>query len=96
MNAKQELLAHIEKIERRKNNSVKFVSIVFEESWGNEILIKGTLEEVLPKLDFDYNNGYGSQELDGTIWFSDGTWSERYEYDGSEWWVYKLCPDLPI
>ena len=97
MNAKQELLAHIEKIERRKNNSVKFVSIVFEKSWGNEILIKGTLEEVLPKLDFDYNDGYGSQELDGTIWFSDGTWSEREEYDGSEWWEYRLgCPDLPI
>jgi hypothetical protein len=97
MNAKQELLAHIEKIERRKNNSVKFVSIVFEKSWGNEILIKGTLEEVLPKLDFDYNDGYGSQELDGTIWFSDGTWSEREEYDGSEYWEYKLgCPDLPI
>jgi hypothetical protein len=96
MNAKQELLAHIEKIERRKNNSVKFVSIVFEKSWGNEILIEGTLEEVLPKLDFDYNNGYGSQELYGTIWFSDGTWSERYEYDGSERWDYKVCPDLPI
>jgi hypothetical protein len=97
MNAKQELLAHIEKIERRKNNSVKFVSIVFEKSWGNEILIEGTLEEVLPKLDFDYNDGYGSQELLGTIWFSDGTWSEREEYDGSEWWEYRLgCPDLPI
>jgi hypothetical protein len=97
MNAKQELLAHIERIQNRKNNSVKFVSIVFEKSWGNEILIEGTLEEVLPKLDFDYNDGYGSQELLGTIWFSDGTWSEREEYDGSEWWEYRLgCPDLPI
>jgi hypothetical protein len=97
MNAKKEILNHIERIQNRKNNSVKFVSIVFEKSWGNEILIKGTLEEVLPKLDFDYNDGYGSQELDGTIWFSDGTWSEREEYDGSEYWEYKLgCPDLPI
>jgi len=97
MNAKKEILNHIERIQNRKNNSVKFVSIVFEKSWGNEILIEGTLEEVLPKLDFDYNDGYGSQELLGTIWFSDGTWSEREEYDGSEWWEYRLgCPDLPI
>lgn len=97
MNAKKEILNHIERIQNSKNNSVKFVSIVFEKSWGNEILIEGTLEEVLPKLDFDYNNDYGSQELYGTIWFSDGTWSERYEYDGSEWWEYRLgCPDLPI
>lgn len=97
MNAKQELLAHIERIEKRKNNSVKFVSIVFEKSWGNEIIIKGTLEEVLPKLDFEYDDGYGHQRLYGNIWFSDGTWSEREEYDGSEWWEYRLgCPDLPI
>lgn len=91
-NAKQELLTHIERIEKRKNNSVKFVSIVFD-----EILIQGTLEEVLPKLDFEYDDGYGHQQLYGNIWFSDGTWSEREEYDGSERWEYRLgCPDLPI
>jgi hypothetical protein len=25
----------------------------------------------------------------------DGTWSERGEYDGSEWWNYQKCPDIP-
>jgi hypothetical protein len=96
MNAKKEILDHIERVQNSKNNSVKFVKIEFIKSWTEQEVFQGTLEEVLPKLDYDYNNGYGSQELLGIIWFSDGTWSERYEYDGSEWWEYKLCPDLPI
>lgn len=40
----------------------------------------------------NYDNGYGSQELFGTIVFKDGTWLERGEYDGSEWWEYRKLP----
>lgn len=29
------------------------------------------------------------------IWFKDGTWGERYEYDGAECWEYKKCPPVP-
>jgi len=47
-------------------------------------------------LDFTYNNGYGGQQLDGKIWFKDGTWADRGEYDGSEWWEYHKCPKVPI
>ena len=43
----------------------------------------------------DYDSGYGSQQLFGTIWYKDGTWSTRGEYDGSEWWKYNSCPELP-
>jgi hypothetical protein len=46
-------------------------------------------------LDFDYNNGYGGQNLFGDVWFTDGTWLERGEYDGSEWWEHKICPEIP-
>lgn len=46
----------------------------------------------LPLLDFDYNAGYGGQELFGTIVFTDNTWMTRGEYDGSEWWDYHTCP----
>ncbi len=49
----------------------------------------------LESLDFEYDNGYGSQELFGNIWFDDGTWSDRYEYDGSEMWDYHNCPAIP-
>lgn len=46
-------------------------------------------EEFLNKIDHEYSNSYGIQHLFGYIWYSDGTWSERYEYDGSEMWDYK-------
>jgi len=49
----------------------------------------------LTSLDFDYDNGFGSQHLFGTVWFTDGTWLERREYDGSERWAHKTCPDIP-
>ena len=46
-------------------------------------------------LDFTYNNGFGGQVLGGIIWFKDGTWADRGEYDGSEWWQYHKCPQVP-
>jgi hypothetical protein len=55
----------------------------------------GDLDTILPLLNFDYDSGFGIQELYGTIWFYDGTWAERREYDGSEWWEYFVCPPIP-
>lgn len=52
-------------------------------------------QEFLTKIDKNYDSGYGGQELYGTIWYNDGTWSDRGEYDGSEWWEYHKCPEIP-
>lgn len=52
-------------------------------------------KEFLSLLDFTYDDGYGGQELFGTIWYKDGTWSDRGEYDGSEWWEYRKVPEIP-
>ena len=46
-------------------------------------------------LDFEYNSGYGGQELFGTVWLDDGTWLSRGEYDGSEWWEHNVLPQIP-
>ena len=45
----------------------------------------------------NYDNGYGSQEVarDLIIYFKDGSWLSRAEYDGSEWWKYNTCPQKP-
>ena len=51
--------------------------------------------DFLNDLDFNYDDGYGGQELFGYIWLEDGTWLERGEYDGSEWWSYKHCLKIP-
>ena len=58
--------------------------------WTNE-----DWNKFLSDLDFEYDSGYGGQNLFGTIWYVDGTWSERGEYDGSEWWEYHQCPNIP-
>ena len=39
-------------------------------------------------LDFEYDNGYGSKEIYAYILFADGSWLERSEYNGSEWYTH--------
>lgn len=51
--------------------------------------------EFLEQLDFHYDSGYGSQYLEGIIWYENDAYSERGEYDGSEWWEYRQSPTIP-
>ena len=105
-NAKEELLGHLE----RNKSIIKCATIKRNAGYWDDnntytqkepILLKegytpAEYEEFLAKLDFKYDSGYGMQELDGTVWLmKEGTWFERGEYDGSEWWVYKVCPQVP-
>ena len=53
------------------------------------------MQTALDLLDFEYDNGYGTQEVFGVVWFADGTWAERGEYDGSEWWEHHTIPEIP-
>jgi len=90
MNARKELLEHV------ADRDVKHVHITVGSEWDeSRRTIAGTMPEVLPMLDFEYDSGYGWQELFGIVWYTDGTWSERGEYDGAEWWEHKVCPDIP-
>ena len=95
MNAKEELIDHLQHIEKRAD--VEWIEVYRADYWeaAPEIHVSGTLEEVLPQLDFEYDGGYGSQELFGCIWYKDGSWSQRAEYDGSEWWEHMTRPPLP-
>ena len=52
-------------------------------------------QNFLKSIDFMYDNGFGGQILFGNIWYADGSWSERAEYDGSEWWEHKTMPEIP-
>ena len=84
-----------------RNKVVKCVYIEFVEFEDGDkaFLTTGYTQEeyneFLSILDRDYNNGYGGQELDGIIWYEDGTWTTRGEYDGSEWWEYHEVPKIP-
>ena len=72
--------------------------------WEDEKVTKaGLVEEYsqeewnkfLEELDFEYDDGFGGQELFGTIWFENGSWATRHEYDGSECWQLCTLPDIP-
>jgi len=54
------------------------------------------LDEFLKNLDFYYDDGYGGQELFGTVWLKNGAWLDRSEYDGSEWWEFRKTPEIPL
>ena len=93
MNAKEEFLSHI------GSRQVLCVQISDYDDTSRINLKVGysayDFDKFLDQLDYEYDNGFGGQELYGVIWYKDGTWSERGEYDGSEWWVYKCCPIIP-
>lgn len=54
-----------------------------------------TWQEFAELADEKYDSGFGTAEVaeDLYIVFDDGSWLERYEYDGSEGWVHKETPD---
>ena len=95
-NAKLELLRVIKNSAR-----IKCASICYGEINVSQKILKLNYSEqeynkFLNSLDFNYNNGFGLQELDGLVWLEDNTWLSRGEYDGSEWWIHNVIPDIPI
>lgn len=43
---------------------------------------------------FDYDNGYGCNEIPLNLKIvGDSWWLERDEYNGSEWWKFKIHPN---
>lgn len=92
-NAKQELLTAL-----KDTANVKCASIVHNRVGSITLKVNYSQEDFnkfLKKLDFKYDSGYGSQELEGTVWLEDGTWLSRGEYDGSEWWEHNVLPEIP-
>ena len=92
-NAKEEFLEHV-----THNRVVKAAHIQIRQNDIVELKVgysDDDYEQFLDSININYDSGYGGQELFGTIWYVGGTWSERGEYDGSEWWNFCSCPDIP-
>lgn len=97
MNAKQELLNIIQGKPKVKCIIIKKENENFDLEITQILKVNFTISEwlhFLEQINFDYDSGYGGQNLFGTIWFEDGTWCDRGEYDGSEWWEYHKCPEI--
>lgn len=94
INAKEELLEHI------KQRTIKCATVSLGHEYDENrktfhLRVGDDLNFFLDQLNFTYDDGYGGQELFGLIWYEDGTWSERGEYDGSEWWEHRSVPNIP-
>jgi hypothetical protein len=98
MNAKDEMIDHI-------TSKVECAFIEYIPDDGSDIKNKKIcilridhdaeeFQDWLDELDFEYHDGFGGQELFGIVWYVDGSWSERKEYDGSEEWAHKVRPKV--
>jgi len=102
-NAKQEIIEHIGEYVSTGLSGVKCSCVEYIEYYKKihkKFKLKTNhtpteLKEFLESLNFEYDSSYGSQELFGTVWYEDGTWSSRGEYDGSEWWDFNTVPSIP-
>lgn len=95
-NFKKEFLVHV--TNKQILSKIKCVCFSYKEKNNLKLCPNYTQEEYeyfLETLDFNYDDGYGTQEIDGFIWYEDGTFSQRAEYDGSEWFEYMETPEIP-
>lgn len=73
-----------------KDNNKTWKDVVFIRNKDKQVADK---EAFIKSMDFEYDAGFGSEEIDDELLIvGDGWWLERHEYDGSEWWEYKECP----
>ena len=51
-----------------------------------------SIEKFVKKANFNYDDGYGGTEIatDLIVYFNDHTYMQRWEYDGSEGWEYRV------
>lgn len=96
--AKEEFLEHV------GERSVLCAVVVLGWEYSNTPQVKYVLKRgftesdfinFLNLLNFEYDSGFGSQQLFGTIWYTDGTYSDRKEHGGSEWWERQKVPNIP-
>lgn len=94
INAKQELLDII----TSRNLTILKIEITYTHiNWDDNTTITKNIT-TLDDLNFDYDAGYGSQELFGVVYCKNSNnrpvWLTRGEYDGSEWWDINTIPEF--
>lgn len=94
INAKKELLDII----TSRNLTILKIEITYTHiNWDDNTTITKNIT-TLDDLNFDYDAGYGSQELFGVVYCKDSNnrpvWLTREEYDGSEWWDINTIPEF--
>lgn len=97
MNAYKELFDRIDDVQKY----IDAINWAYVDCYGTHLILPSnrTKEDETAFIEglktIDYDDGYGTQELFGTITFKNGTWLDRYEYDGSECWSFNKYPQEP-
>lgn len=108
MKARKELLIELSSLKAKLNCSIVCASIQYKPfNWSklepydtkNIILpVNHTKEQYktfLKEMTFEYNSGFGAQELFGVVWLTNDVALERQDYDGSEWWYLNYSDNIP-
>ena len=94
-NAKTELLKKVEGKSKLKCAAIQHIHYKNVKIFNLKVgYSEKDYNDFLKQLDFEYDAGFGVQELFGTLWHEDGTWHNRVEYDGSEWWEHHQLPEI--
>lgn len=66
-------------------------------AWVGSVDYEIPVDRFWELADVEYDSGFGCQEVatDLMVVLDDGSWLERHEYDGSEWWEHKRTPERP-
>ena len=79
-----------ETIKKLDENGKSLSDVQFVMAGDSHGLYEIPLDAFLILSNIDYDNDYGSAEINTSLTVvGAGWWLERAEYDGSEWWEYK-------
>lgn len=108
MNARQEICRLLQanntkllaaQIEYMSNEDKYAAQSIYEEVVKSVMLYKDFTDEELEaffeSIDFEYSGGSGTPEVEGVLWFTNGTYATRQHEDGQEWWEVHTVPKIP-
>lgn len=66
-------------------------------AWVGSEELEIPVDRFFKLADEEYDSGYGAAKVcqDLVICMKDGSWFERDEYDGAEWWTHRRYPRRP-
>lgn len=107
MRARKELVVELSNLKTKLNCSVICASILYspfcwkmKDREDKNIVLplnytKEQFKKFLEEMTFEYDSGYGTQELFGTVWLTNNVTLEREVFDGSEWWYLNYSDNIP-
>lgn len=108
MNARQEICRLLQanntkllaaQVEYMSNEDKYKAQTIYEEVVKTAMLYKDftdeEIEDFFEAIDFEYSGGAGTPEIEGVLWFTNGTYATRVCECGQECWEVHAIPKIP-